>query len=332
MSETQISRIQDLLAAKTSPLRDELLGMGFDALAAQPLSILFGHPELAGLIVRSMDRGNVELVTQRHVLPAVARVQARLSRSHEELKDFLPKDAQDSLRALVAHGKGPRFAWLRGAVDPGDLQKLISPIVQQVLTSFVAKLPIPGLSGSGRAETPSTRPPSSGGLVGMIGKQVARGASQLAGGLGLQQIVRDFSQSAALEIRQAVIDRLKSDEGRAILARIRARVLDRILHTKATRIVDDLLRVSPSEVARIAEGAVSHTRELQLFRDILEGELRATLEQLGTRSLADVLAEAHLLEPVRGLALAAVEPAIVDLVKTDGFAQWLEKLLASSAP
>jgi hypothetical protein len=332
MSETQVSRIQELLAATTSPLRDQLLGMGFDALAAQPLSILFGHAELADLIMRGMDRGNVELVTRRHVLPAVARVQARLSRAEEDLKDFLPKDAQETLRALVTSGKGPRFAWLRGAVEPADLQKLIAPIVQQVLTSFVAKLPIPGLSGSGRSEgTPSSRPPS-GGLVGMIGKQVAKGASQLAGGLGLQQIVRDFSQSAAMEIRQAVIDRMKSDEGRAIMARIRTRVLDRILHTKATRIVDDLLRASPEDVARVAEGAVSHTRELRLFRDILAGEIQATLEALGTRSLADVLVETQLLEPVRAIALAAVEPAIVDLVKTDAFGRWLESLLLASGP
>jgi hypothetical protein len=304
--------------------------MGFDALAAQPLSILLTHPELTNLILRGMDRGNVELVTRRHVLPAVSRVQARLSSADEELKDFLSKDAHDTLRALVASGKGPRFTWLRGAVEPADIQKLISPIVQQVLTSFVTKLPIPGLSGSGRSEgTPSSRPPGPGGLVGMIGKQMAKGASQLAGGLGLQQIVRDFSQSAAMEIRQAVIDRVKSEEGREILARIRTRVLDRILHTKATRIVDDLLRVSPADVGRITEGALSHTRELRLFRDILAGEIQAALEQLGARSLADVLAETQLLEPARALALAAVEPAVVGLVKTDAFGRWLESLLAA---
>jgi hypothetical protein len=135
-----------------------------------------------------------------------------------------------------------------------------------------------------------------------------------------------------MEIRQAVIDRMKSDEGRAVMARIRTRVLDRILHTKATRIVDDLLRASPEDVARVAEGAVSHTRELRLFRDILAGEIQATLEALGTRSLADVLAETQLLEPVRAIALAAVEPAIVDLVKTDAFGRWLESLLLASGP
>jgi hypothetical protein len=336
MSTTQRSRIQSLLAAESSPFRAELLRLGFDALAAQPLSTVIGDPELAGLIVKGLTRDSVERVTRRHVSPGVTRVQARLATADEKLRDLLPADAQATLRALVASGKGPRFAWLRGAVDPGDLQKLIAPIVQQVLTSFVTKLPIPGLSGSGGS--PSERPPSSGGgsgglggLVGKIGKQVSKGASQLAGGLGLQQIVRDFSQSAVTEVRVAIVDRLKSEEGREIMRRIRERVLDRVLDAKTNVVVDDLLRVSPAEVARIAEGAVSHVRDLPFFRDILAGEIRAVLAELGARSLRDVLDEMGLLEGVRRVALDAAEPGLVALLESDNFGDWLERLLAQSA-
>jgi hypothetical protein len=336
MTDTQRSRIQSLLAAQASPFRNELLVMGFDAIVAQPLSNLVGHADLANLIVQGMDRAHVETITRRHVLPAVTRVQQRLGASNEKVRDFLSPDAEKALRALVASGKGPRFSWLNGAIDPADLQKLITPIVQQVLTSFVTKLPIPGLTSNGRTTgSGSSRPPGNAtGLVGMIGKQVAqvaKGASQLAGGLGLQQVVRDFSQSAAVEIRGAIIDRLKSDEGREIMRRVRDRVLDRILDTKASRIVDDFLRVSPTEVARVAEGAVSHTRELTLFRDIVAGEIQATLTELGARSLREVLEEARLLEPVRAVAVATIDPALADLARSEAFGGWLDRLLAQSA-
>jgi hypothetical protein len=329
MSDTQRARIQALLAAEASPLRAELLLMAFDALAAQPLSTVIGDPDLAGLIVRGMARDNVERITRRHVLPGVARVQERLASAEETVLRLLPKDAEATLRALVASGKGPRFAWLKGAVDPNDLQKLIVPIVQQVLTSFVARLPLLGLSNPSGDAGDGSR--GLGGFVGMIGKRVSKGASQLAGGLGLQQVVRDFSQSAAVEVRAAIVDRLRSDEGREIMGRIRDRVLDRVLDARASVVVDDFLRVSPAEVGRISEGAVSHVRDLPFFRDILAGEIQAVLAELGARSLREVLDEMGLLEGVQKLALGAIEPAIAELARSRAFGDWLDRLLAQSA-
>jgi hypothetical protein len=329
MSDTQRSRIQALLAAEASPLRAELLRIGFDALADQPLSAVIGDPELASVIVQGMARENVEHITQRHVLPALARVQERLATANEKVRDLLSKDGEATLRTLVASGKGPRFAWLKGAIDPNDLQKLVTPIVQQVLTSFVAKLPIPGLSGSGGGSGGSSG--RLGGFVGNIGKRVSKSASQLAGGSGLQQVVRDFSQSATVEVRVAIVHRLKSDEGREIMQRIRDRVLDRVLNAQANEVVDDFLRVSPPQVGRISEGAVSHVRDIPFFRDILAGEIQAVLAELGARSLRDVLDEMGLLDGVRKLALGAVEPGLVQLVRTDAFGDWLERLLARSA-
>jgi hypothetical protein len=336
MSDSQRSRIQALLTAESSPLREELLRMGFDSVVAQPLSVVIGDAELANVIVRAVAHENVERVTQRHVLPAVARVQKRLASADERVQDLLSKDAEAALRALVASGKGPRFKWLKGAIDPVDLQKLIAPIVQQVLTSFVTKLPIPGLSGSSSSSDGGTSGGGGGssaglgGLVGKIGKRMSQGASQLAGGLGLQQIVRDFSHSAVVEIRVAVAARLRSEEGRAITLRIRERVLDHILKAPASEVVDDLLRVSPAEVGIVAQGAVSRVRELELFRDIVDGEIRAALAELGERPLREVLDEAGLLEGVRRIALGAVEPGVVALARSDGFGEWLDRVLAAS--
>jgi hypothetical protein len=334
MSDTQRSRIQALLAAETSPLRAELLRIGFDALAAQPLSNVLGDADLARLIVRGMARENVDRITERHVLPGVERVRQRLGSAQEKVGDLLPEDAEAALRALVASGKGPRFKWLKGAVDPNELQRLIAPIVQQVLTSFVTKLPIPGFSKSsdpdgGAAEAGASK--GLGGLVGRIGKQVSKGASQLAGGLGLQQVVRDFSQSAAVEIRTAIVDRLKSDEGREILRRIRDRVVDRVLDARTNVVVDDFLRVSPDEVGRIAEGAVAHVRDLPFFQDILAGEIQSVLAEIGGRSLRDVLEEMGLLEGVQKVAIGAVEPGLVALARGEAFGDWLDRVLAETA-
>jgi hypothetical protein len=165
----------------------------------------------------------------------------------------------------------------------------------------------------------------------MIGKQVAKGASQLAGGLGLQQVVRDFSQSAAAEVRTAVVDRLKSEEGREITQRIRDRVLERVLGTEARTIVDDFLHVPPADVARIARGAVSHTRDLPLFRAIVAGEIQAILAEVGAQPIREALDEMRLLEPLRSLALATAGRAFADLATTEAFGAWLDRLLEQSS-
>jgi hypothetical protein len=334
--------MQALLSAETSPLRAELLRLGFTALASQPVSVVLADPELPSIVYRALALESVERVTRRHVLPGVLRVQAQLGKSRETVHDLLSPEAEKELKALIASGKGPRFKWLAGAIDPAEMQRLLSPVVQQVLTSFASKLPIPGVQGGGSGSTP---PPSGKGtsLVGLIGKQVARSASQFAevgksvmGGLGselerrMQSFARDFSQTAVGEVRAAVVERLRSDEGREITERIRARVLERVLMTEVRVIVDDVLRLPLDQVGRVAEGAVAHTAETSLLRDALQAEVKAVLAEIGQRPLAEVLAEAGLLEGVQGLAIRATEPGLLALVRSAEFADFLDRLLAAS--
>ena len=53
--------------------------------------------------------------------------------------------------------------------------------------------------------------------------------------------------------------------------------------------------------------------------------------ELGARSLRDVLDEMGLLEGVQKLAIEAVEPGLVALVRAESFGDWLDRLLAQSA-
>jgi hypothetical protein len=341
MAQTQRERMQELLSIDPSPERAALLRLGFDALAGEPLSALLAQPGLSALIASALTEDNAQRVAERHVLKAAERTKARLASAPELVRDGMPEVAQERLFALVASGKGPRFAWLSGAIDPADLRQLLAPVVQQVLAQFVAKLPIPGLGSS---------PPGAagggglGGLVGMLGKQVQKSASQLAdvgksvmGGLSselqnrLSALTRDFSQTAISEFRTAVTERLKSDEGREIVARIRDRAVKHVLAARLGDIVDDFMRIPPDEVARIATSVIGHQPQQALFRDLLDGEIQAALAELGQRSLLDLLSEAGIADQARAFCTAAVEPGLKRLVNSADFAAWLDDLLAKSA-
>ncbi len=333
---TQRERIQQLLTADPSPERAELLRLGFDALASEPLAPLFADPALAPLIAHALTFDNVHRDVERLLVPGIARVEAQLKTASERVRDAMPESAQARLMAVMASGKGPRFAWLEGAIDPADLRQLLAPVVQQVLAQFTAKLPIPGLGGGGGAGL--------GGLVGKLGKQVSRSASQLAdvgksvlSGLGselqsrLETLTRDFSQTAVAEVRTALAERLKSDEGREIVARIRDRVVQRVLDTQLTVIADDFLRLPVDELARLGSEVVAFQPGQPLFTSVLESELAALVSTLGQRSLVELLTEAGILDEARAYCMSAVEPGLKRLAASDAFGDFLDRLLAKTA-
>jgi hypothetical protein len=342
MSQAQRNNIQALLSADDSPLRDELLGLVFDAVAAQPLSGLLADPGLVPLIYKALNRENAQRIATRHVLPGISRVDTAFRGTKHKIGDAVSEQGQRELRAIVASGKGPRLGWLKGAVDPNEVRLLVAPVVQQVLIQFTTKLPIPGLAGSGGGG--SSGGGGIGGLVGMLGKQVQRSAGQLAdvgksvmSGLGseferrMQQMARDFSQTAIVEFRSALATRLQSEEGKQIVGRIRDRVVEHILAAKLDDASKDLMHLPVLDIGALVVSIIDHLPSQPWFREILEAEVHAVLGELGKRSLSDLLEENGLLAEARALTFAAVAPGVKTLAASSAFGDWLDRLLAQSA-
>lgn len=335
MSQAQRTKIQALLSAEGSPLREKLLSLSFDAITAQPLSTVFSDPGLVPLIYKALTAENAERIAERHVLPIFARLEASFAGKPQRLKDGLSSDAEAQLRSLVASGKGPRLLWLKGAVDPDDIRQLVAPVVQQVLIQFASKLPIPGMGGGGGSSSGSGSGGGLGGLVGMIGKQVQRSAGQLAdvGKSVLNGVARDFSQTAITEFKTALGVRMKSPEGRQIVQRIRDRVVDRVIVGKLHDVIVDFRHLPEQEIAGVVAKVLGHLPGQPWFREIIEAEVAEALSVVGTRSLAELLQESSLLDEARALVLVAVEPGVRVLAASDAFGAWVEQLLAeSSAP
>jgi hypothetical protein len=329
MSDSLRTRIQALLAAPESSSRDQLLGLVFDAVLAQPVSSLIERNALVGAIYRGLTQANAQRIAERHVLPAVERVAEGLEGKPERVSDLLSPEAARLLAEVVRSGKGPRFEWLKGAFDGDDLRQLVAPIVQQLLLQFTAKLPIPGLSGGALGGAGGG---ALGGLVGRIGKQVQKSAGQLAdvGRSMMGSVIRDFSESATSEFRQALDLRLKSSEGRQIVERMRDRIVMEVLSASADQVARDFMHLPRPEIARIVALTIEHQRELPRFRAIFEREISAALDVLGDKSLRDLLEEMALLESTRVLVLRAATPAVAELARSAAFGDWLERLLGEA--
>ena len=337
MVESQVAKMQALLCAEDSPLRQDLLGLGFDALSALPVSVLFGEVNVVPLVLEALTTANAERVSERHVLPAVARVLYHFESRRESLSELLPETARQPLREIVARGEGPRFEWLDGAVEPADVRALFAPLVQQLLLQFAARLPLGGLAGQAAAHS------GLGGFVGRIGKQVQKGAGQLAdvgkavfSGIGgeverrLQSVAHEFSETAAGEFRTALLARLQSPEGKVLSRKLRDGVLEHVLRSSADQVFADLGRLPAEDIAQVVSATLGHLSEQSWFRELLEGELRAVIETLGDTPVREVLREAGLFERTRAYSLAAVDPGLSELLRSESFAAWLQRLLEES--
>ncbi len=338
-----IAKMQAILSAEESAMRLELTGMAFDALLAQPASVLLADAELLPSLLAALSADNTQRVMGQHVLPAALRMTSQLETAEQRLRDLLPEAARKELERIIASGKGPRFGWLKGALDPADLRELFAPVVQQVLVQFTSKLPIPGLGASG-GQGAAAAAGALGGLVGMLGKQVQKSASQFAevgksvmGGLGselerrMQAFARDFSQTAMGEFRTAVADRIKSPEGQAILVRMRDRAVRHVFDAQLSDVAQDMSHLPMAELSQVAPAVVAFQREQPLLSSLLATEIAAALSAIGQRPLAELLSEAALLETARDMTQRIVDPGARALFASEDFGAWLSRLLAAAA-
>ncbi|MDB4974650.1 MAG: hypothetical protein JWN48_2991 [Myxococcaceae bacterium] len=334
MVDSQKAKIQALLGADDSAQRSELIALAFDAITAQPVAGLVDREAAVAAILSGLTEQNAARIAGRHVLPAFERIAGTVQGKPDRLRDLLSDAADKQLAAIVASGKGPRFAWMQRAVDPDDVRQLIAPIIQQLLLQFTAKLPIPGVGGgSGGSSGSSGGGSGIGGLVGRIGKQVQRSAGQLAdvGRSMMGGVIKDFSQTATSEFRVALKDRLKSPEGQRIVERMRDRFLTHLLGAKADLVLQDFMHLPRPEIATMVAQVIEHLRDNALFQGVLEAEFRAVLDELGAKTGRELLEELGVFATTRSQVLKAVDPGVKALVTSAPFGDWLERLLASSS-
>jgi hypothetical protein len=119
--------------------------------------------------------------------------------------DAVPDAARAEIEAMASNPRGPRFAWLRGAVSPEALRAVVGPVVQEVLVQFAKNLPIAGKAAASASGAGSGSGSVARGLVGRLSRSteaLVNVGKSVADGLGvdlqakLQDAARDYSQGA----------------------------------------------------------------------------------------------------------------------------------------
>jgi hypothetical protein len=333
------SRICALLAQDDSGLRNQAAESLIEHLLSQRLQDVADLPQLVAVVLGTLRTESLERVLSRHVQPGISRYDQHVAAAPERVVDLVGPRAADALRALLAAASGARGKFMRGAVDPALLKRLLAPVWVQLLVDFSKRIPIPGVgaasSGSGTGAAAAGR-----GIASMLGKSVQQSAERLVGagrsaleGLGidvekkLNAAARDFSEGALGIWNQALRERLQSDEGKAIIVQIKLSVLEHILRVQLQDIHRDAMKLPLPAYVDLAPAIVSHAVQLPFLQRFIQAEVQAYLAVEGEHSLSELLSDLGALEPARSWLKARVEQQIAGWSQSTSFASWLTELI-----
>jgi hypothetical protein len=304
-------------------VRKALVEQLVDHAFERPIGELVDAGEVVDLLAAAVTEGNARWVAERWVEPVWERHKVRSLAERDTVGDAVPEPDRERIRALLRDARLPKAAWADGMVDPQLVRDLFAPVLQQTLLGFVKKLP--GMGGEGTGGAAKAVGGALGGLAGAFGKRAMASAGRIAdAGLGVlggaldervQQVARDFSRTAVGGMREAMRDRLKSDEGKRLVGQIREQVFERLLTTRVAELMDDAETIPLERVRDVAASLVAYNAARDFVRTAVRDEVEAWLRLEGPRTVGDVLDEAGLRGAVRDLATRRLDAFLADFAQ-----------------
>jgi hypothetical protein len=336
------SALDQALARALARLRDpggphlaRGVALAVDAGLDRPLREVLLPERVVALTILAVDETRIERALREIVHPAQDRQRAWLETQDQTLAAWLPGDAAALLEEIAAGTRTPRGTWAAKLVDRAHVRELLAPVLQETLLAFARKLPMASSVEEGRA----------GKLLGGLARGIAQGAGERAakladlgrnalGSIGAEMekrvvsAARDFSQGAVEPLRDAFAERLTSEEGRAILARMRAHAIGVLLEAKAAELVDDLDSAPRAPLDRLVARTLAHDVRRPEVQEMLRAEVESFLaarEGVTLRALLDEWGmTAEVVTDARRITEVVARAAVAD----DAFEAWLRDLLA----
>lgn len=327
------------LRAPESAALDGLVDLLIDAALARPIAAALDPERAVALAVSVVEAERVERALATLVRPAWDRQRALLTARGDRVGDWLPEGGRALLDEVLAGAKLPRGEWARGLVDSADVRELIRPVLQDTLLAFARKLPLVGTASE--AEGPARAAGKLFGMARELADKAGERAGKLAdlgrgvlGGIGgemekrIHTAARDFSHGAFEPLEASFVARLRSDEGQAILTRMRARAIDRLLAAGAADVLADLDTLPREALDRLVARAIAFGAARPELAEMLRAEVAAFVKAHEGRTVGEVL-EAWSLRAIAVTELRRELRAIAGATAAGpGAEAWLRALLA----
>lgn len=335
-------RVLERLRGDDAPLRQQGVALAVEAALARPLNAYLDPDDAVALLVAGTTGENAARWVDRHAWPGFERNLERYEGEATTPADLIGPDARAQLERIVASARPPKSAWSRNAIDPKLVRELLAPVWQETLLGFARKLPFAG-GGDGAAAGSGGSGRGFGTGLGLRNRLKERVESRaqdfversksVLGGLGaeverqVQAAAREFSQSATQTVRDALKERLRSDDGKRLVAEMRTQALAAVLDTPVAELQADSREMPVRDVMNLLPLIAEHSRTRDAYRAVLAEEVRAVLAVDGDRPVRDLLDEAGLLDRSMAQLLERADGIAAATVETDAFAAWIQELV-----
>lgn len=308
---------------------DALAELVLSFLGDQSLDTLFPPDELQAFIQDVAIAAVGSDMLERLILEAVEREVSAYPTKGETLKDWLPESVIQELEAQARRG-GRLPPELAETVFGGELVKtVLGGALSDLMTTFVAKLPIAGLQGDAAG--------ASGKSSGLLGSLARAGASKLKEassslGLGalqetLEANAKDFAMQSTDRLRRAIGQRLTATEGG--LADLRVDILHLVLAFEVSKVMKWAREEDRVLASSLIRQTIRHAIEDEsLAPGRVQKHLKHLNEQFGDVTLKAFLEDLGLWDALHTHIQPWVSKHLVSFFKTKDFEAWFTGIVA----
>jgi len=249
-----------------------------------------------------------------------------LHRERRRLKDLAPRELLQPLRTVLERPFTPDRKAVLALLDREPMRQLVRSILLEAVVDFGKKASAPvagmarGLGALARmaGESVASRSGTIGTLVGAVGSEVER---------QLERRAQDFVDASLAHVFAQVADALCDPRQADQATSLRLSMFDGALELTGVQLARELVNLDLPGAAETLRAGLQRWLGTPGADAALLGAARRVLGLQDQRPLRSRLEELGLLEGLRALAVQQGEARLRELVRTPGFAAWLQALV-----
>ncbi len=288
---------------RSDTYRRQGVALVVDAALTRPFAEVVDVPALVDLLVSAVTEETVRDTIERHATPSLRR----LAELEGTVGDWVPEVCRDEVEALLAATRVPPFAWAKDVVEPELFGQLLAPVLSEWLMQFVGRMP------------------GVGGLAGAFAKRMRKRNSEDSSnpvGERLKKLTVEFSKSTLGSLREAFRARIRSEEGRAIIATIRTQAFRNTMDVPLQGWIVELRDLPWEHVAELAPAFAENWIRSDAFKSLARSEITAFVDAETT--LGEFAGRLGVLPDVRAYLRVQGEAVLEGLLENPAFLAWID--------
>ena len=287
---------------------------------------------IAGQIATALEAATQGELARQWVDRRIETERERWSDEERHLGEFIPEEAEQPLRELLARPYSPDEELVFRIIDHQAVSNLVRLVLTNALTRFgrrMRKLEKGVFGGlGGRAAKRGRR------LFGDVTGNLGDIAENIVGAVkeeidtALEGRVKDFAGQATTEAVRLIAGYLSNPENAAGFGDFRIAVLDVLLDTPISELAEEADKLQPEDLINVVVGAIRSAVSNDDFVDRTENRIAQLLDEAGDGTLGAWLDEVGLREVWTETTTELVASRLQAVVDTEAFEKWWFQLFS----